>query len=168
MLSCAALALSLFAAMSAARRRHREALYFDMVLTAADLYDVPPSLVFAVIRTESDFNKDAVSAAGATGLMQLMPDTFVYIRDELLFETTDESEIADPAVNIRYGTRYLAYLLDRFENERDALAAYNAGEGRVSEWLAQGEGEIPFAETAAYVKKVAAAREQYQKKYNLS
>ena len=156
-----------------ASRTRREALYYDTVLAAAATWQISPALVLAVIRVESDFERDAVSAAGAVGLMQLLPETFTFLRDEILKESLSPDEIFTPAVNIRYGTAYLAYLFDIFGDTDTVLAAYNAGEGRVREWLLSegkevGEAlsEIPFPETAAYVKNVTRARREYCQKYH--
>lgn len=106
---------------------------------------VSPALVLAVIAIESAGRTDAVSSAGAQGLMQLMPAT----ADR--FGVTDSN---DPAQNIKGGVAYLAWLLDHFENDAVlALAGYNAGEGNVSKY----RGVPPFSETRAYVPKVLAA-----------
>lgn len=164
-----AVLLTLF---SAVLRSARERRYIKLAARFADQFEIPLALVLAVIRTESDFHPDAVSAAGAKGLMQLMPETFAYLRDERFGESLADSDIFDPEVNIRYGCYYLAYLFDRFDDWRTALAAYNAGESRVAEWLEDPEispdghlKHIPFEETAAYIKKVTRAFDEYTKKY---
>ena len=106
---------------------------------------VSPALVLAVISVESAGRTDAVSTAGATGLMQLMPATAAR------FGVTDRT---DAAQNIKGGVAYLEWLLDHFDNDPLlALAGYNAGEGNVRRY----EGVPPFAETRAYVPKVLAA-----------
>ncbi len=106
---------------------------------------VSPALVLAVISVESAGRAEAVSSAGAEGLMQLMPDT------ASRFAVTDSF---NPRQNIKGGVAYLAWLLDRFDNDPVlALAGYNAGEGNV----ARHDGVPPFAETRAYVPKVLAA-----------
>ncbi len=119
-------------------------------------------MILSVIRAESDFHPDATSPVGAKGLMQLMPDTFAWLCEELN-EAHAEGEITDPETNIRFGSYYLSYLFEKFGSWRVALAAYNAGEGRVAEWLqdptlASGGAlrRIPYPETAAYVKKALA------------
>ena len=116
-------------------------------------------MILAVIRTESNFRPNAVSDAGAKGLMQLMPQTFLWLCEELQ-EPHSMEKITDPETNVRFGTYYLSYLYEKFGSWRVALAAYNAGEGRVGEWLADpaltADGtlrRIPYPETAAYVKK---------------
>ena len=106
---------------------------------------VSPALVLAVIAVESAGRTNAVSSAGAEGLMQLMPDTATR------FGVTDSM---DPGQNIKGGVAYLAWLLEHFSNDPLlALAGYNAGEGNVRRY----EGVPPFAETRAYVPKVLAA-----------
>ncbi len=106
---------------------------------------VSPALVLAVIAVESAGRTDAVSTAGAGGLMQLMPDTAER------FGVTDRM---DGGENIRGGVAYLDWLLDRFDGDAVlALAGYNAGEGAVD----RNAGVPPFAETRAYVPKVLAA-----------
>ncbi|MBQ9801658.1 MAG: lytic transglycosylase domain-containing protein [Clostridia bacterium] len=180
---CAALALLLgLACLSAClfdfcadrRRNAREAKVYDAVLSSAAAYGVSPALVLAVVRTESDFFENAVSDAGAMGLMQLMPDTFSYLRDEHFAESLPDTAVWEPAVNIRYGTYYLAYLYDRFGNWQATLAAYNAGEGRVADWLCDptlspdGKSltDIPYPETKAYVAKVLSHYRAYLEKYH--
>ena len=155
-----------------ALRAARRAAVTDYALSAAAEFSVPAALVLAVIEAESDFRPHARSDAGAVGLMQLMPDTFCYLRDERLLETLPDGAIDDPRTNVRYGTCYLAYLRDRFGTLREVLAAYNAGEGRVSAWLTDaryGNGTeltaIPYPETEHYVARVLAAYRRYSEKY---
>ena len=129
------------------------------VTASAAEFDVPVAMILAVIRSESDFHHDATSPVGAKGLMQLMPQTFSWLCDELQ-EPLGAEKITDPETNVRFGTYYLSYLLKKFGSWRVALAAYNAGEGRVSEWLNDPSlalggtlRRIPYPETAAYVEK---------------
>lgn len=106
---------------------------------------ISPALVLAVISVESAGRVDAVSSAGAEGLMQLMPDTAAR------FGVSDSK---DPAQNIQGGVAYLKWLLDHFDDDPIlALAGYNAGEGNV----AKHQGVPPFRETRDYVPKVLAA-----------
>jgi soluble lytic murein transglycosylase-like protein len=109
---------------------------------AAVKYNLSPDLIRGVIRAESNFQADAVSSAGAKGLMQLMP------------ETARELGVTNPfdvRQNIDGGSRYLRQMLDRFGgNLRLALAAYNAGPGAVEQF----DGQVPYTETRQYVKRV--------------
>ena len=141
----------------------------------AKVYDLPPHLIYAVIRTESNFDSSATSAVGAIGLMQLLPSTFRWISDDLLRERLDSGMIYDPETNIRYGCYYLHLLYDRYEDWTAALAAYNAGPGRVDRWLddptmldADGKlnpDAIPATETRRYVPAVLEAQERYDELY---
>ena len=156
-------------AFARTRRLHRVLAY---ARAAADEFAVPLPLVLAVTEAESDFKPNARSDAGACGLMQLLPDTFADIHKRLLLEQHDADKIFEPRTNIRCGTCYLAYLHERFGDWRVTIAAYNAGEGRVAEWLTDaryGNGKtlqkIPYPETAQYLKKVLAAYEKYSQKY---
>ena len=148
--------------------------YSMYVTKYAEKYNVPQYMIYAVIRTESKFDSNAVSGVGAVGLMQLMPETYGWIKDTLRDNEKESDErIFDPEVNIRYGTYYLSYLYERFENWETAYAGYNAGPTIVSKWLKDpnysADGEtlhtIPYGETADYVVKVAAAKERYEKEF---
>ena len=112
------------------------------VKKAAAKYNLPPQLITAVIRAESNFEVGAVSSAGAQGLMQLMPAT----AEELGVKNPFDIE-----QNIEGGTKYLRKMLDRFGGSvRKALAAYNAGPGTVMKY----NGRVPYPETRQYVKRV--------------
>ena len=149
--------------------------YSDLVEEAATAYDIPPSLVYAVIHTESKFQPDAHSSAGAMGLMQLTDETYQWALQRAGQPTDSSASLFDPAVNIRYGTYVLSLLGEQFTNTETVLAAYNAGQGHVREWLddpaysADGEtlDVIPYPETEEYVERVLSAREQYQILYDL-
>ena len=141
----------------------------DLVEKYSREYGVAPELVFAVIKCESSFKADAVSSAGAVGLMQLTEETFDDVKkmvgddDTLSFET----HATDPEVNVKYGTRYLKFLFDFFKGDKIAvLAAYNAGMGNVKEWMGNSPTleikEIEFKETKEYVNKVLVAESYYK------
>ena len=146
--------------------------YSQYVTEYASEFGVPEYVVYAVIKTESDFESGAVSGEGAVGLMQLMPDTFHWLCT-LTRETYDTGMLYDPETNIKYGTYYLSYLYLTYGNWDTVYAAYNAGMGNVNEWLgdaADGDGakvlsDIPFEETENYVKKVNKAAEVYLRLY---
>src|SRR3954449_2940120 len=146
----------------------------DIIRQQAHDKGVDASLIAAVIYTESHF-RDQTSEAGAKGLMQLMPGTADYIAHLSGGTAFEQGDLATPQINIAYGSYYLHYLLEKYRGSEElALAAYNAGEGKVDEWLAnaaaQGETfqvarHIPFAETRQYVDKVLAARTEYRQQY---
>lgn len=120
------------------------------IQAAATRYDLPTGLIHSVIRAESNFQPQAVSRAGAQGLMQLMPGT------------AEELGVEDPfdiEQNIDGGARYLRQMLDRFGGDvKQALAAYNAGPGTVMRY----NGDVPYAETRGYVQKVLRYSKQYR------
>lgn len=150
--------------------------YSEIVLPYAKEYGIAPSLIFAVIHTESGFDPDAVSRADAMGLMQLTEDTFEWALSRMpdAPELTTE-DLFTPAVNIQYGTYVLKLLGEQFEVEETVLAAYNGGIGNVRRWLedpaCSTDGKtlshIPYPETSAYVKKVLDAQEMYRELYEL-
>ena len=149
--------------------------YREYVSLYANKYGIPEYIIFAVIKVESDFDPNAVSGAGAMGLMQMMPKTFNWLTgDEHLGEYLPVDALYDPEVSIRYGTYYLLYLLRKFDYNRDAaIAAYNGGEGNVASWLrdaryADGKGVlkyIPIKETRVYLIKVNLASCAYENLY---
>lgn len=130
---------------------------------------VPWSLAYAVMKAESNFRTDAVSHAGAIGVMQIKPATAEYIcaKRGVAFEA---DRLSEGEYNAKLGCMYLRYLLEHFSDETAAVCAYNAGEGKVREWLANGayspDGttltHIPYSETRIYAKKVADFRKIYE------
>ena len=129
----------------------------------SQLYSVDKALILAVINCESGFDPYAVSPVGAVGLMQITPETFQWLQTK--DDTEDNlpySSLFDPETNIRYGTLLLALNIEEFGNTKTALASYNAGRGKVSEWLADERyspdlrtlSTIPYGETEKYVDKV--------------
>ena len=126
-----------------------------------------PALVYAVMKAESNFEESAVSSAGAVGILQLRPSTAQFIAERSGIPFLPE-RLFDGEYNTRLGCAYLAYLLERFEEET-ALAAYNAGEGTVQGWLSDPrcseDGrtlfQIPYAETRRYLKKISFFRKIY-------
>lgn len=149
--------------------------YTEYVEKYADQYKVPKTLIYAIIKTESDFQSNAVSRAGAVGLMQLMPSTFKDITENFLYENLDTGMLYDPETNIRYGVFYLSWLKTFYDNWDCVLAAYNGGLGNVDKWLKDKDisedgktlniKNIPFEETRNYVKKVNKSEEKYIKLY---
>lgn len=140
---------------------YRYPLGYEREIKASCLeFGVDENLVRGVIRTESGYNPKAVSGAGAVGLMQLMPQTAAWTASKLGDEELAQ-RLDDPAANIRLGVAHLKYLLGKF-SEKDALAAYNAGEGNVARWIAEGREEYGFEETRNYVKRVLKAKKIYE------
>ena len=146
--------------------------YQDSIKKYSDKYGLDPYFVSAVIFTESRFNKDAESGAGAKGLMQIMDETAEWISGKL---DVDQYDIFDPEINIEFGCWYLNYLSGRFNGEKELiLAAYNAGPNRVEQWLESekysSDGDvlhtIPYDETSSYVSKVMDVYEKYKEIYS--
>jgi soluble lytic murein transglycosylase len=146
----------------------------DIIRQQAADKGLDPALIAGVIYTESRF-RDQTSRAGAKGLMQLLPSTADDIARKSGGTAFVQGDLADPQVNISYGTYYLRYLLKRYGgNTVLAIAAYNAGEGRVDQWVfdARHRGEefdharhIPFPETRHYVQQVLEMRGRYRDRY---
>lgn len=147
--------------------------YSQYVNKASKDYNIPPELIYAVIHTESRFDPNAKSGAGAYGLMQIMPSSFDWLmqkRGEEGKYTTDD--LFKPEVNIDFGSYLLKYFYDYYGNEKCAVAAYNAG-FVVGDWLEDrnlsSDGKtldaIPYPETENYVERVEHAKEMYKKLY---
>ena len=142
--------------------------YANIIKKTADRYGLEPGTVAAVIKAESNFDKNAVSQKGATGLMQLLPETAEYIAEKIGY--TEKINLKSAECNIELGCAYLEYLFEKFTTEREVLCSYNAGEGRVTAWLSDktysSDGKtleyIPFSETREYVDRVV----KYKRKYS--
>lgn len=143
----------------AANEDHRP--YMDYIVKYSEENDLDARLVTAVVKTESDFNEEAQSGAGAYGLMQVVPETGQWVADRLE-ESFSTDSLLDPETNIRYGAHYLAYLIDYYKSIDYAIIAYNAGIGNVDLWIREGilSGDvadyenIPFNESKRYIEKV--------------
>jgi len=141
--------------------------YDDIIRQQAAAKQLDPSLIAAVIYAESRFS-DQESHAGALGLMQITPQTADVIANLSGGTQFVTGDLSDPDINIRYGTYYLRYLLQRYNgNEVAALAAYNAGPGNADKWGGAGltVADIPFPETRAYVEEVLEKRDAYRHRY---
>lgn len=146
--------------------------YYEIVSKYSAEYAVPEEVIYAVMNTESSFKSDAVSAKGAIGLMQITPDTFEWLCSKNSDPDTSSERLYNPEVNICYGTYFLSLLYTEFSVWDTVFAAYNAGRGKVNEWLADDQYNkngkivnIPYPETAAYVEKVNKAMLVYKKLY---
>ena len=147
--------------------------YLSQVQNNAYLQDLDPAIIFGLIRQESMLDKDAKSAVGALGLMQIMPETGQQIARNLNEPWKAESRLFNPDVNIKYGAFYYKQLLNRFDGHFAlAMAAYNAGPNRVVKWLPNDKSvpadvwieTIPFKETRKYVTSVLSYAIIYQQR----
>lgn len=147
--------------------------YQDIIREQAAAKHLDPALVAAVIYAETKFDSRS-SAAGAEGLMQIMPATARFLAKRSGATTFTTADLATPSVNIAYGSYYLRYLLDEYGGRKVlALAAYNGGEANVDRWVADARArgssltvrDIPFAETRDYVARVLSAQKKYRKDY---
>lgn len=147
--------------------------YSEYVDKAAEEYGLDPALIYAVIRTESGFDADAQSDAGACGVMQMMPSSFEWLQEKRgCAGEYSEDDLFNPEICIDYGSYLLKYFYDYYGTERSAVAAYNAG-FVVGDWLADSNyssdginlDSIPYPETSNYVDRVESAKEMYIKLY---
>ncbi len=168
-------------------------IYPELLLNVSRLYTVDPYLLLSIIREESRYNPEAISPAGARGLMQIMP----YTAERLIRATFDHQErypkilnsswpqylqnnsnhsqrLYDPELNIHLGALYFKRLLEQYKDIPLAIAAYNAGERAVDSWLKNGYSsvdefieDIPYGETMNYVKRVLTTYEKYLRIYGV-
>jgi soluble lytic murein transglycosylase len=147
--------------------RIRYPLHYEQIVRGhARNYDLDPALLAAVIYQESKFRADAKSSSGAIGLMQLRPQTAEGIAIRTGGTHFRVADLYNPEINVRYGSWYLRHLLDKYGDEKDALAAYNAGQHNVDKWRSEGKG-IQFPETRAYVDRVEHLKHVYARAYDL-
>lgn len=153
--------------------------YEEYVVKYAREYGIDELLVYSIIKSESNFKQDAISKSEAKGLMQLMEKTAIEMTNEVdenesYIEDNDFSnELYNPETNIKLGTYYFSTLIRKYNNVGLALAAYNAGMGRVDEWIKDGvikkDGSdlenIPYNETNIYVRKILNNYTIYKKIY---
>lgn len=146
--------------------------YTEFVETYAVENNLSDSFVYAVIKCESSFKSDAISSVGARGLMQIMPDTFDWIKGRLK-DDIQYDDMFNAENNIQYGCHLYGYLMKRYKSETLAVAAYHAGPGNVDKWLQNEEysedgknlSHIPFPSTKKYVTKVLETKKIYEKLY---
>ena len=145
----------------------------DIIRQQARDKGLDPALIAAVIYQESKF-EDRTSAAGALGMMQLLPDTAHFIASKTGGTQFTTQDLSTPQINIAYGSWYLRYMIDRYDgNQVLAIAAYNAGEHNVDTWVERAGGsgnfdasrDIPFPETRHYVASVLDHEKKYRKHY---
>lgn len=149
--------------------------YTEFVEEQSKIYGIDKALVYAVIRTESSFNPEAVSSVGARGLMQITKSTFEWAQMKLGSDFSDDTydDLFDPETNIRYGTFLLSSFIKEFGSVENALCAYHAGWGNAKNWLQEKEyspdgkniTNIPFKDTNWYVNKVTEVMDKYNSLY---
>jgi soluble lytic murein transglycosylase len=145
--------------------------WWQMIQAESARNGLDPYLVASLIRQESEFDPTVVSYANAYGLMQLLPSVGKSMAREEGMAHFDTYELLDPETNIRLGIRYLRERMDKFGGVQEyALAAYNAGDGRVEDWQAAGPyhgmdefvESIPFTQTREYVEGILRNEETYR------
>lgn len=144
--------------------------YKEEVIEYSTEYNLDERLVFSFIKVESNFKRKAESKKGAIGLMQILPSTGEYIAEKI---NLDDFDLYDAETNIQIGCFYIRYLLDKFLDIDTMIVAYNAGEGKVLEWLNNKEysedkislKRIPYKESEEYLKKIKETFEKYKKIY---
>lgn len=149
--------------------------YDEAIRTSARRNGLDPALIAAVIYRESHFRPATSSSMGAVGLMQVMPSTAEEIARSTGGKDFVIGDLSDPSVNVAYGSYYLRSLLDRYGGSTvAAVAAYNAGQGNVDDWVsaarARGQelrvSDIAFGETRDYVRDVLSLRSIYRRAYD--
>lgn len=144
--------------------------YSEQVTEYSNQYGIDKSLVYAIIKCESNFNANAMSSANAQGLMQLTPDTFSWAYSKQHNKQPESIMLFDAKTNICYGCATYSMLKAEFKDDTVALAAYNAGRSRVKSWLSNPQYskdgktlcDIPYPETKTYVKKVLNTQKIYK------
>jgi soluble lytic murein transglycosylase len=147
--------------------------YQNIIRSQAAANHLDPALIAAVIYAETRYDP-RTSPTGAEGLMQIEPQTAEFLAHRSGGYAFRVSDLSEPSVNIAYGSYYLRYLMNEYDNSLVAtLAAYNGGETNVDRWLSQAgvsprafsADQIPFPETRAYVDKVLQAQKDYRTTY---
>ncbi|HUR20630.1 MAG TPA: transglycosylase SLT domain-containing protein [Vicinamibacterales bacterium] len=147
--------------------------HWELLQKYADLHNLDPYLVAALVAQESTFDAGVRSGANAWGLMQILPSTGKQYAQKLKIPRFTTASLTDPETNVRIGTAYFADKIKEFGGVAPALASYNAGESRVHKWLAERPGldrdefidGIPYPETQGYVKKIIGTAEDYRLLY---
>jgi soluble lytic murein transglycosylase len=144
--------------------------YEKEIAAVAEQYGIDPYLLAAVARTESGFDPDAESPAGAVGLMQLLPGTAKWITGLDGWKGPKNPALKNPQDSLELGAFYLAYLFRRFDDPTAAIAAYNAGPNAVAGWIEKAGGahsfgpeSIKYPETREFVRRVENSRTLFEK-----
>lgn len=136
--------------------------YLDIISAECQNYNVDKYEILSIIKAESNFNPDAVSSKNAVGLMQMTLDTANWCAKELDMDEVTQSDLLVPETNIKLGIFYYSYLKQRYDDMNTALAAYNAGMGKVDKWLENDDysndgktiNTTPYQETNKYITKI--------------
>lgn len=140
--------------------------YKNYILKYSNENKIEASFIASVIKTESRFDKNAVSSKGAIGLMQLLPSTAKWIYEKYYGSDFDEKMLFDPEINIRIGTKFLYELFEKYNDKVMVLACYNAGEKVAKDWLKENSAlektQIKYKETQNYVSKVLSCDKIYK------
>jgi len=146
--------------------------YQDLIVAQANIQQIDPALAFALIRQESLFEPDANSGADARGLMQIIPPTGADIAERTGLAGYTADSLWLPYLNVQMGTWYIRQMLDFVgENQFAALAAYNAGPGRVDQWLSASDdfdmfvALIPLNEPRTYIRRIYLNLSEYREIY---
>jgi soluble lytic murein transglycosylase len=149
--------------------------YWESILSYARKYKQDPYFIAAIMREESQFNPEALSPAGARGLMQVMPSTGAQVAQQIKVRGFDGGKLYDADTGINIGTWYIGNLMKRFKGDPIlAAAAYNAGPEAVASWIKKNGyhadrdifvESIPYMETRGYVKKVLRNYAEYKRIY---
>lgn len=149
--------------------------YSEYVEKYAQMYNIDPLWIYAIIKVESNFDENAKSKSGAKGLMQLMDSTATELSKKAGINNFESNMLFNPEINIMLGTKYLDNLLSKYNgNYNLAIAAYNSGIGTVDTWIKKDiialDGSnienIPYKETNMYVRKTINSYSMYSKLYN--
>lgn len=150
--------------------------YEEIINKYSAEYQIPENLVMGIIKTESNFKKDAESDKGAKGLMQITEETALWCAEKMGIENFDTQGLFEPDTNIKIGVWYLSYLINKTGSEDIGIISYNAGINRVNKWLDEGiidknlqnTDAIPYPETKNYIKKVKLYKKLYEYRTKIS
>ena len=152
--------------------------YWGSIVSHAERYNLDPYLIAAIIREESRFQPEALSPAGARGIMQVMPSTGRWVAQMIRLRGFDREQLYNHNTNIKIGTWYIRHLMKQFNGDPFlAAAAYNAGPGAVKSWIKKKGAvrdrdefveAIPYVETRWYVKRVMRSYSEYKRIYSVS
>lgn len=149
-------------------------VYTETIQEVCKQYKLDPFFILALIKNESKFNPQAKSANGALGLMQIMPETGMWIAEQTKWKNFAATSLEDPTINIKFGSWYISELEHEFwGNEILILAAYNAGRGNVKTWIEKygwnknfsDINAIPFVETQIYIRRILHDKQTFSKYY---